>query len=147
MSFLAKFYVEVNGASVSDEDSEDGINVLRCTFQFNQPIDPARGVAQGRVRAGRIQVTIESNKETGLIGWILQNGRGDGKIVFNSRELEMSRSKELRFTNATLVDYRETFDAVNSVPMVTHLEIFARKIDFTNLTEGYEIEWQGESSF
>lgn len=144
MSFLAKLFIDDIDGTDYDEGSDEGINVLHCTYEFSQPMDLVTGVHQGRVQAGLIRVDVESSKLTGLLAWMLYNQRGTGKIVFNSRDMEMSRDKEIKFFNASLVYYKETFDSINSVPMQTHLEIFARKIDVTDLTDGYEIEWIDE---
>lgn len=141
MSFLAKLYVEVNGSSISDESSDNGINVLRCSFQFSMSINLSTGLTQGRVQAGLIKVEVESSKSTGLLGWILHNERGDGKIVFHRREAEDTKEKELEFENARLVDYKETFNAVNSLPMITNLEIFAEKIHINDERDFSTIEW------
>ena len=147
MSFLAKLYVEVNGSPVSEENLDNGINVLRCTFQFSKSIDLSTGVTSGRVQAGLIRVEVESSKSTGLLGWILNNGRGEGKIVFHRREAEETKEKELEFENGHLVDYRETFDAVNSLPMMTYLEIFAEKIHINDLRDFSTIEFEGHAPY
>ncbi len=99
-------------------------------------------MTQGRIQAGLIRIEVESSKSTGLLGWIINNEIGNGKIVLHRREAETTKEKELEFENATLVDYKETFNAVNSVPMITNLEIFAEKIHINDIRDFSAVDWE-----
>lgn len=154
MSFEARFLVnQINGdTSVmaeegnygvnSENSSKPGMTVLNCSYDFSQPIDHSTGTARGRVRAGLIRIEVESDRTTGLLSWLLYNQIGDGALVFYSREHESRKEKELNFEDASLVEYREHFNAADQGPMILHLEIFARKITMNNEEDGYSIEWQ-----
>ena len=137
MSFLAKFFVELDG----EELSSDGLNVLQCTFNFNQPIDLNTGIANGQLQAGLINLDIESSKSPMLLRWICRHQLGKGKIVFHRRETDETIEKELEFDHAHLVEYRESFNATDSGPMVTHLEIFAGIITIVDSVFSTEQQW------
>lgn len=136
MSFLAKL-------TVDDLDNEDEINVLSCDYHFRQPIDGS-GHITGKVIAGEINIVVESTKWTGLLYWLTQREMKDGKIVFNSRDQEMTRNKTLKFKNARCTSYSESFSANNSLPMTTSISIFAESIQLGDVS--HELEWAQESN-
>jgi len=135
MSFLATLTIE-------ELDNAENINVLSCSYHFSQPIDPVIGHAVGQVIAGEISVTVESTKWTGLLFWLTEQEQKDGKIVFNSREQEMSRNKTLVFRKAYCTSYSESFGANNSLPMTTSISIFAEEIELGDVL--HTLEWKKE---
>lgn len=135
MSFLAKL-------TVDDLDNEDEINVLSCNYHFRQPIDSS-GHLTGKVIAGEITIVVESTKWTGLLYWLTNQEMKDGKIVFNSRDQEMTKNKTLKFQYARCTSYSESFNANNSLPMTTSISIFAESIQLGDVS--HELEWKQQS--
>jgi hypothetical protein len=133
MSFLAKL-------SVDDLDNEAEINVISCNYHFQQPRDSSSGHVTGKVIAGEINVVVESTKWTGLLHWLINGEEKDGKIVFNSREQEMTRNKTLEFKNAICTSYSESFNGSDALPMTTSISIFAESIQLGDVW--HETEWK-----
>lgn len=102
--------------------------VLNCNYSFGRSVDQF-GKPSSDVMGGQIDLSIESNGETGFLEWITSSyTRKNGKVVFNKTN-EDAELKVLEFEDAYLVNYSETFDSEpNSSGMTEHLTISAKKI-------------------
>jgi hypothetical protein len=120
MSFKAK--ISIDGTDY---------NVLHCNFSLHQEVD-ATGRPSSITRGGNISVVIESTDSTALFEWMCDNYmRKDGTITFNKRD-EDAKLKELKFTEAYLVAYEESFDHTGTGAMITSFTMSAREINMGN---------------
>ncbi|WP_456312377.1 type VI secretion system tube protein TssD [Pseudomonas shirazensis] len=118
MSFLSKLHIDGQEFNILDFDTE-----------FTQGKD-ATGKPIGEPKGGTIKIIIEATQNTDFLSWMLNNSlTKDGKIVFYRRDA-MSKMKELKFTKAFCINYREQFTSTNEVPMKITLELIAREITF-----------------
>ncbi len=106
-------------------------NVLNCSYELHQETD-ATGRPSSVTRGGKIKLTVESTADTSLSDWMFNNfERRDGSIVYLKRDTEAT-SKELKFTEAYMVRYREGFDATGDNPMAESFVISAKTIGIGN---------------
>ncbi len=145
MAFDAKLIMATNGVDITHRSGadEDGLAVLQCTFNFSMPYDPSTDYTHGRVRAGLIHIDMESSKNPAFIQWLVQNQRGEGKVIFYTTDNHGARVEDivLVLENARLVEYRETFDSTNDVQMTSHLEIFAHRITINDEVASESFQW------
>jgi len=127
MSFLAKLII----------DGEE-FNVLEFDIHFSQKTD-GMGKPDDITRGGSFKIVIESDRNTDFLSWMLStNEMKDGSIVFYRRDA-MSKLKELKFSKAFCIDYKESFKSTTEVPMKIELEIMAKGFDFSGTI--YERPW------
>ncbi|AXT55670.1 phage tail protein [Aquimarina sp. AD1] len=120
MSFKAKLKVGGNE-----------YNVLNCSYALSQETD-ATGRPSSVTRGGMITIEVESTSDTSLSDWMFNNFEmRSGSIVFLKRDTEAT-SKELNFTDAYAVKYRENFDSTGKNPMTETINISARQIGIGN---------------
>lgn len=106
-------------------------NVLNCAYEMYQETDDT-GRPSSVTRGGKITFTVESTADTSLSDWMFNNfERRDGSVVFLKRDTEAT-SKELKFEEAYMVRYSESFDASGSNPMAESFVISAMKIGIGN---------------
>ena len=127
MSFKAKL-------KVAGKD----VNVLNCSYALKQETD-ATGRPSSITRGGKINLTVESTGDTAFFEWMCNNfERKDGSIVFVKRDTDATL-KELKFSEAYLVDYRENFDGTDNSPVTESFTLSAKSIE---LGSGkHENEW------
>lgn len=113
-------------------------NVLKVSYSLFQETD-ATGRPSSVTRGGKIDVVIESTGETDFFEWMTNSfERKDGSVVFIKRDSDATL-KELKFTEAYLVNHREHFDASGENPLTESFTISARKIEMGTGT--YQNEW------
>ncbi len=116
MSFKAK--LNVGGKDV---------NVLSCNYALKQETD-ATGRPSSITRGGKINLIVESTGDTTFFEWMTNNfERKDGTITFVKRDSDATM-KQLKFTEAYVVDYRENFDATGDNPVTESFTLSARVI-------------------
>src|ERR1700748_199076 len=104
MSFKAK--LKVAGKEV---------NILNHHFSLKQETD-ATGRPSSVTRGGKITLTVEANGETTFFEWMCNNfERKDGSITYIKRDSDATM-KELKFKEAYMVDYNETFNSTGENP-------------------------------
>jgi T4-like virus tail tube protein gp19. len=114
------------------------INVLGCSYALKQETD-ATGRPSSITRGGKITLTVESTGESTFFEWITNNfERKDGTIVFIKRDNDQTM-KELKFSEAYLVDYRESFDHTNDMPVTETFTLSAKSIEVGS--GKHENEW------
>ncbi|RFM36630.1 MULTISPECIES: type VI secretion system tube protein TssD [Chitinophaga] len=105
--------------------------VKHCSYDLTQEVD-ATGRPSAITRGGRIRLTVESNGDTDLFEWMVNNfERKDGTITFYKRDSD-AKLKSLNFKEGYLVKFEETFDADNQNPMMVSFTISAREIAMGN---------------
>ncbi len=116
MSFKAK--LKVGGKEV---------NVLQVSYDLAQEVDPT-GRPSSITRGGRIKLQVESTGDSFFFEWMCNNfERKDGVVTFLKRDTD-AKSKELEFKEGYLVKYEESFEAINSIPMIETFTISAQQI-------------------
>ena len=116
MSFKAKL-------SVGGQD----VNILECDYELKQEVD-ATGRPSSVTRGGQITLLLESSGDTFFFEWMCNNfERKDGSVKFIKRDSNATL-KELKFTEAYMVKYKENFDHNSENPLTETFMISARKI-------------------
>ena len=103
-------------------------DVLYSNFEFSRNTD-SKGKPSSNVLGGRVHLVIESTEDTTVIESML-NGQFkpvEGKIVFKKTD-EDAKMKEVTFKNAYVVNYKETLDVTNDVPMRVDVTFSAEEI-------------------
>ena len=127
MSFKAK--LEVDGKEY---------RVVYCNYSLKQFVDDT-GRPSSTVRAGTIDIIVESTDDTTLFEWMCDSYmRKDGKITFNKRD-EDAKMKELEFKEAYMVSYKESFDNAGTGAMQEKFSLSAHSIKLGN--GEHENEW------
>jgi len=105
--------------------------VLRCSYDLSQEVD-ATGRPSAITRGGRVRLTVESNGETDLFEWMVNNfERKDGKITFYKRDSE-AKLFEANLKEAYMVKYEETFESDSERPMIINFTLSARELNVGN---------------
>jgi len=116
MSFLAK--LKVGGKEY---------NVLNVSYDLAQETDPT-GRPSSVTRGGRVMLEVESTGGTELFEWMTNNfERKDGAVVYVKRDTDATL-KELKFTEAYMVKYKENFESNGRNPLTETFTISAKKI-------------------
>lgn len=116
MSFLAKAVIE--GVTM---------NVLEFDFKINQDVDKS-GKPSSDPGGIKIRMQVESTKDTLLFDWMIsQMQTKNGTVTFYRRDA-VSKMREMQFSEAYCINYREIFLADNKVPMQIEFEISAKEI-------------------
>jgi hypothetical protein len=116
MSFKAKL-------NVGGQD----VNVLNLNYALKQETD-ATGRPSSITRGGKISLTVESTGDTTFFEWMTNNfERKDGTITYVKRDSDATM-KQLKFTEAYVVDYKENFDATGENPVTETFTLSAREI-------------------
>ena len=103
-------------------------DVLYSNFEFSRNTD-SKGKPSSNVLGGRVHLVIESTEDTTVIE-SMRNGQFkpvEGKIVFKKTD-EDAKMKEVTFKNAYVVNYKETLDVTNDVPMRIDVTFSAEEI-------------------
>lgn len=107
------------------------VNILQHYFELEQETD-ATGRPSSITRGGKITLTIESTGATDFFEWMCNNfERKEGSIVYVKRDTNATM-KELKFTEAYMVDYRENFDSTGANPITEEFTISAKTISMGN---------------
>jgi Hemolysin coregulated protein Hcp (TssD) len=103
-------------------------NVLQVSYELAQEMD-ASGRPSSVTRGGKIKVEVESTGGTELFEWMCNNfERKDGSVKFIKRDSNATL-KELKFTEAYMVDYKENFNHTGSNPLTETFVISAHEIE------------------
>lgn len=115
----------------------ESIKVLECDFEFSQEIDET-GKPSAKPRGGLIHVAVESNDKATIAEWMFsKSDLKNGKIEFALRN---NKKKELTFEEGACIEYHESFNSVNSMPMVLRFTISANTIKLGSVT--FKNDWK-----
>ncbi len=104
------------------------LNILHVAYDLFQEID-ATGRPSSITRGGTITITVESTADSFFFEWVTNNfERKDGSIVFIKRDTD-AKLKELKFKEAYLVSYKETFDSTGTNPLVETFTLSAKELE------------------
>ncbi|MBK7098624.1 MAG: phage tail protein [Sphingobacteriales bacterium] len=105
--------------------------VLDASFDLHQVTDKT-GRVSSETRGGKINVVVESTNETDLFEWMIDPySHKDGSIIFKKRDSDATL-KELKFKEAYMIDYNETFSSSNDRPMAIAFTLSAKEIELGN---------------
>lgn len=109
------------------------LTVLDCQYNLAQEID-ATGRPSSITRGGTITVTVEGTADTALFEWMCNSfERKDGSVVFFKRDSDATL-KELKFKEAYLIYFSETFSHESSNPLKVVFTLSAKEITLGNGT-------------
>ncbi|MFK6999573.1 type VI secretion system tube protein TssD [Flavobacterium oreochromis] len=112
--------------------------VLNVNYALFQETD-ATGRPSTVTRGGKIELTIEGTADTSFFEWMTNSfERKDGSVKFFKRDSD-AVLKELKFSEAYVVKFRENFDSTGVNPLTETFTISAKKIELG--TGAYENEW------
>ncbi|AMA50436.1 MULTISPECIES: type VI secretion system tube protein TssD [Flavobacterium] len=112
--------------------------VLNVNYGLFQETD-ATGRPSTVTRGGKIELTIEGTADTSFFEWITNSfERKDGSVKFFKRDSD-AVLKELKFSEAYVVKFRENFDSTGVNPLTETFTISAKKIELGS--GAYENEW------
>ncbi|MFS1521550.1 type VI secretion system tube protein TssD [Flavobacterium covae] len=112
--------------------------VLNVNYGLFQETD-ATGRPSTVTRGGKIELTIEGTADTSFFEWMTNSfERKDGSVKFFKRDSE-AVLKELKFSEAYVVKFRENFDSTGVNPLTETFTISAKKIGLGS--GAYENEW------
>ncbi len=118
-------------SAIFEAAGSEKCEVISCSYSFDQSTDD-KGRPSSKVQGGTIKVTIVSNADSKLAGWMLDPHKQDkGSITFKKIDAD-STLKTITFEDAYCVSYSEYFDARgadSSTSMILSLTISADKID------------------
>ncbi len=122
MSFLSQLTID-----------DDTMNVLKCSFAFEQGAD-FTGRPSQKPRGGQVTIVIESTNKTDFLEWMISSQMTkNGEIIFYKRD-NMSSLKTLKFTDAYCLSYHEDFDAIGDEPLKTKVVISAKELKIKDTT-------------
>ncbi|HKX86872.1 MAG TPA: type VI secretion system tube protein TssD [Flavobacterium sp.] len=102
-------------------------NILNVNYAMFQETD-ATGRPSSISRGGKIEITVEGTGEMDLFEWMTNNfERKDGSIVFLKRDSDATL-KELQFSEAYIVSYKENFDSEGENPLTETFILSAKTI-------------------
>jgi len=126
MAFSASLHIE------GHSKEQDGIPVISCDFSFNQKIDH-RGMPISRVTGGVIKIGLRNENDYDLVEWMFsQEAKKNGKIVFSSGESDNQSFQTIKFNDAALVSFHQSFSEQSEI--LVELTISCRKIDISGAT-------------
>lgn len=103
------------------------LNILNASYELFQEID-ATGRPSSVTRGGSITITVESTGDSFFFEWMTDNfDRKDGSILYVKRDTD-AKLKEVKFTEAYMVKYKENFDASGNNPLTETFTISAREM-------------------
>lgn len=105
--------------------------LLHCEYRFVQNTD-SYGKPSAPPKGGKIFLSLESNESLDFFDWMIsESAKKSGKITFARRD-GMSKMKQLEFTDAFCIYYKEKFSSSGTMPMRTEVELAARTITIGN---------------
>ena len=120
MSFHAKFKV-----------AGKEYRVLDASYELHQVTDQT-GRVSSVTRGGKITISVESTQETDLFEWMTNSYENkEGSLVFLKRDSDATM-KELKFKEAYMIEFKESFSASNDMPMRMDFILSAKEIEMGN---------------
>jgi hypothetical protein len=132
MAFSATLHIE------GHPKEQDGIPMISCDFNFHQQVDH-RGVPISRVNGGIINIGLKNENDYDLVLWMFsQDAKKNGKIVFSSGLSDDQAFQTIKFTEAALVTYQQSFSEESEITV--NLTISCHKVDISGAA--FDNIWQ-----
>jgi len=114
-------------------------NILSLAYSLDQEVDD-KGMPSTILKIGKINIQLESTGDTVFFEWVCNSFlRKDGTISLIKRDTDATL-KEIKFLNAYLISYKESFAAENDNPTIEHLVLSAEEIQ--SGTGSYSTKWE-----
>lgn len=121
-------------------DGGTAINLLHCSYALRRDTDPTGRPSSG-LYGGTVQFELESTDDTSIVEWMSDPYKmKGGTVTFNKRD-EDAKMKELKFEDAYVIQYAESFDSTGENPMTISFVVSSKKLTVGNAT--HENEWPG----
>ena len=112
-----------------DMDPLSNVRVVDFSYSLSRDYDPT-GRPSGNVRGGVIQITVESSGKPDLFAWMVDPfQKKSGVIKIEDEATAGSSLKEIKFEDAYIVEYSESFHWQGGDNMMESFTISAKKID------------------
>ena len=112
-----------------DLDPLSNVRVVDFSYSLSRDYDPT-GRPSGNVRGGVIQITVESSGKPDLIAWMVDPFKiKSGVIKIEDETTAGSSLKEIKFEDAYIVQYSESFHWQGGENMMESFTVSAKKID------------------
>lgn len=112
-----------------DMDPLKDVRVVDFSYSLSRDYDPT-GRPSGGVRGGVIQITIESSSKNDLYSWMVMPYKTKGGVIrIMDEKTEGSSMKEIKFEDAYIVEYSESFHWQGGDNMMESFTISAMKIE------------------
>lgn len=126
-----------------DLDPLSNVRVVDFTYSFSRDYDPT-GRPSGGVRGGIIQLTVESSGKPDMFAWMVDPYQTKSGVIKIMDETTAGSSlKEIKFEEAYIVEYSESFHWQGGDNMVESFTISAKKMDIEG--NPFENEWPEKS--
>jgi len=112
MAFSATLHIE------GHPKEQDGFNVVSCEFQFVQQLDN-NGLPSGMVSGGAIKIELKNVNDYDLMNWMLApSAKKNGKIVFSSGMTDNQSFQTIKFKNAIMFKFQQTFSTEDEISVM-----------------------------
>ncbi|MBW6500066.1 MAG: hypothetical protein K0B05_01625 [Bacteroidales bacterium] len=112
-----------------DMDPLKDVRVVDFSYSLSRDYDPT-GRPSGGVRGGVIQITVESSSKNELFSWMVSPYKTKtGTIKIADEKSEGASMKEIKFEDAYIVEYSESFHWQGGDNMMESFTITAMRID------------------
>ncbi|MBS1549764.1 MAG: type VI secretion system needle protein Hcp [Bacteroidetes bacterium] len=103
-------------------------DVISCSYSLHREVD-GKGRPASVVYGGTIDLGVESTDDTSIIEAMVNNQHKplDGTITFKKSD-EDAKMKELSFEKGYVVKFSESFDTIDSQPMMINFTVSAQTI-------------------
>ena len=122
-----------------DMDPLKNVRVVDFSYSMSRDYDPT-GRPSGNVRGGVIQITVESSGKPDLVAWMVDPFKTKSGTIKIEDETQAGASlKEIKFEDAYIVQYSESFHWQGGDNMMESFTLTAKKIDIGGAV--LENEW------
>jgi hypothetical protein len=123
MAFTATFHIE------GHPKEQDGFNVVSCDFTFHQQVD-ASGMPVSRPSGGVINIGLKNENDYNIMQWMFaSSAKKNGKIVFTSGIADNQSFQTIKFKDALLINYHQSFS--EEAEIAVNLTLSCREIEIS----------------
>jgi hypothetical protein len=123
MAFSASLHIE------GHPKEQEGLNVVSCDFTFHQQTD-TNGMPVSRVTGGIINIGLKNENDFDILNWMFSpTAKKNGKIVFSSGMTDNQSFQTIKFSDAMLINYNQSFSVEAEVSL--NLTISCKEMDIS----------------
>lgn len=108
-------------------------DVLSCSYSFSRDVDH-KGRPSSTVYGGTVSLSVESTEDTSILESMVNSKHKpfNGSVTFFKREEDGAKMKEITFTDAYVIAFSESIDAIGGSPMSIQFTLSARELKIGN---------------
>jgi hypothetical protein len=108
-------------------------DVLSCSYSFSRDVDH-KGRPSSTVYGGTVSLAVESTEDTTILESMVNSKHKpfSGSVLFYKREEDGAKMKEITFTDAYVIAFAESIDAIGGSPMAISFTLSARELKIGN---------------